>query len=103
VVDTLLSRRQQVHRNELSRYITPSGVAQQTMLRLQAYMSLHTGPRLAKLRAYAIIQNGLDQQSVLYAYVDDLRYMVLVCALCLPIVFLLRPVKAKPGAAPAAD
>jgi DHA2 family multidrug resistance protein len=103
VVDTLLSRRQQVHRNELSRYISPSGVARQTLLRLQAHMSLHSGPRLAKLRAYAILQNGLDRQSVLYAYVDDLRYMVLVCALCLPIVFLLRPVKAKAGAAPAAD
>jgi hypothetical protein len=64
-------------------------------------MSLHTGPRIAKLRALAILQNGLDGQSVLYAYVDDLRYMVVVCALCLPIVFLLRPVKAKPGAAPA--
>lgn len=103
LVDTLLSRRQQVHRSELSRYISPGGVVHQTMLRLQAYMSLHTGPRLAKLRAYAILQNGLDRQSVLYAYVDDLRYMALVCALCLPIVFLLRPVKAKPGAAPAAD
>jgi DHA2 family multidrug resistance protein len=103
LVETLLARRQQVHRNELSRYITPSGVAHQTLLRLQNYMALHTGPRLAKLRAYAIIQNGLDQQSILYSYVDDLRYMVLVCVLCLPVVFLLRPVKAKPGATPAAD
>jgi DHA2 family multidrug resistance protein len=103
LVDTLLSRRQQVHRNELSRYLSPGGVAHQTFLRLQSYMSLHTGPRLARLRAFAIIQNGLDQQSVLYSYVDDFRYMALMCALCLPIVFLLRPAKAKPGATPAAD
>ena len=102
VVDTMLSRRQQVHRNELSRNLSPGGVAHQTFLRLQSYMSLHTGPRLAKLRAYAILQNGLDQQSVLYSYVDDLRYMALMCALCLPIVFLLRPAKAKAGATPAA-
>jgi DHA2 family multidrug resistance protein len=103
LVDTLLARRQQVHRNELSRFLTPTGLGQQTFLRLQSYMLLHTGPRLAKLRAYAILQNGLEQQAVLYSYVDDLRYMVLVCALCLPIVFLLRPAKAKPGATPAAD
>jgi DHA2 family multidrug resistance protein len=101
LVDTFIARRQQVHRNELSRYISPNPVVQQTLVRLQGYMSLHTGPRIAKLRALAILQNGLDGQSVLYAYVDDLRYMVVVCALCLPIVFLLRPVKAKPGAAPA--
>jgi hypothetical protein len=38
---------------------------------------------------------------VIYSYVDDFRYMVVVCLLCLPIVFLLRPVKAKKGATPA--
>jgi hypothetical protein len=71
------------------------------LFKIQSYMSLHAGPRLARLRAYALLQNGLDQQSVLYSYVDDFRYMVLVCAVCLPIVLLLRPVKAKRGAAPA--
>jgi DHA2 family multidrug resistance protein len=101
VVDTMVARRQQVHRAELSRYIAPTAQVQQTLLRLQTYMSLHAGPRLAKLRAYALLENGLNQQSVLYAYVDDFRYMVLVCVLCLPIVFLLRPVKAKRGATPA--
>ena len=101
LVDTFLARRQQVHRNGLARYLSPSATVQQALLRLQAYMSLHSGPKFAKLRAYAILQNGLNQQSVIYAYMDDLRYMVVVCALCLPIVFLLRPVKAKPGATPA--
>jgi DHA2 family multidrug resistance protein len=101
VVDTMLARRQQVHRNELSRYLAPTGVAQQTFLKLQSYLSLHAGPRLARLRAYALIQNGLDRQSILYSYVDDLRYMVVVCAICLPIVFMLRPAKAKAGATPA--
>ena len=101
VVDTLISRRQQVHRTELSRDFSPNPVLQHSLLRLQTYMSLHTGPRVAKLRAYALLQNGLDQQSTIYSYVDDFRYMALVCVLCLPIVFLLRPVKAKKGATPA--
>ena len=47
------------------------------------------------------MQGGLDQQSVLYSYVDDFRYMAVVCVLCLPLVFLVRSVKAKRGAAPA--
>jgi DHA2 family multidrug resistance protein len=101
VAETLVARRQQVHRAELARYLAPGAQLHQTVLRLQGYLSLHTGPRLAKLRAYALLQAGLDQQSVLYAYVDDFRYMVLVCALCLPIVFFFRPVKAKKGATPA--
>ncbi len=100
LVDTYIARRQQVHRNDLSRYLSPNPETRQTLVRLQSYMSLHAGPKLAKLRAYSLLQNGLDQQSILYAYVDDLRYMVVVCAICLPIVFLLRPVKAKRGAAP---
>lgn len=99
VVDTLLSRRQQVHRNELSRYLAP-GLIHPALTRLQTFMSLHAGPRLARLRADALLQGGLDQQSLLYSYVDDFRYMVVVCVLCLPLVFLVRPVKAKRGAAP---
>jgi DHA2 family multidrug resistance protein len=97
VVDTMVARRQQVHRAELSRYLS-GPVVHQTVNRLQAYLSLHTGPRLAQLRAYAIVQRGLDQQSIIYSYVDDFRYMAIVCVLCLPFVFLLRPVKAKKGA-----
>jgi DHA2 family multidrug resistance protein len=100
LVDTFIARRQQVHRNDLDRYLAPTPVVQQSLHRLQSYFSFHTGPKIAQLRAYALLQNGLDQQSILYAYVDDLRYMVVVCALCLPIVFLLKPVKAKRGAAP---
>jgi len=100
VVDTMVARRQQVHRTELSRYLAP-GLVHNALLRIQSYMSLHTGPRLAQLRSYALLQGQLDQQSVLYSYVDDFRYMVVVCALCLPLVFLVRSVKARRGAASA--
>ena len=99
VTETLLSRRQQVHRSELSRYLAPGGIVHQSLLRLESYMSLHAGPRLARLRAYAVLQGSLNQQSVLYSYVDDFRYFVIVCALCVPLVFLVRPAKAKRGAA----
>ena len=49
-----------------------------------------------------MIDRGLNQQAVITAYVDDLRYLAAVCLLCIPIAFLLRRVKPKPGAAPAA-
>lgn len=57
--------------------------------------------RVSRLRAYALLQGSLDQQSILYSYVDDFRYFVIVCALCLPLVFLVKPAKTKRGAAPA--
>ncbi len=103
LVDTFLARRQQVHRAELVRYIAPGQpLVEQTLRKVEAMMSLHVGPHFARLRAYAMLQRGLNQQSVLYSYVDDLRYIAVVCAICVPVVFLLKKVKAKKGAAPAA-
>jgi hypothetical protein len=64
-------------------------------------MSAHVTSNVATHRAYALIQQTLDQQATEFAYVDDLRYMALACLLCVPIVFLVKQVKAKKGAAAA--
>jgi len=87
-----------VHRAELSRYITHRAPFEQAYDTLYGIMSHHSGPRQAMQRAYALIQSGLNQQSILYSYVDDLRYMALVCFLCIPLVFLFKRVKKKPKA-----
>ena len=99
LAETLIARREQLHRSELTRYFAPNRI-HPTLLRTESYMSLHSGPWLAKFRAYELLQNSLNQQSALYSYVDDFRYIVVICALCLPIVFIFKPVKAKRGAAP---
>jgi DHA2 family multidrug resistance protein len=98
LVETLIARHQQAHRSELSRYIAHRGPFQQAYNALVAVMSHHVGPRQAMLRAYAILNNGLNQQATIYSYVDDLRYMALICFACLPLLFLLKHVKAKRGA-----
>ncbi len=95
VVDTLIARRQQVHRDELSRYISPSATYERAYHLYYGTMLPHSGPHLAMLRAHGLIENGLNTQAIVYSYVDDLRYMVVVCAVCLPLVFLLKKVKAK--------
>jgi DHA2 family multidrug resistance protein len=95
VVDTLIARRQQVHRAELSRYTSPSPVFQHAYHTYYGQMAQHSGPHAAMLRAYGLIENGLNQQAVIYSYVDDLRYMVVVCLVCIPLLFLLKKVKAK--------
>ncbi len=101
VIDTIVSRHEQTHRAELVRYLNPGTHLQPVVGKLDSIMRLHSPPNIARLRAYAIINRSLDQQAAVYAYVDDLRYVALLCLICVPIVFLLKGVKAKKGAAPA--
>jgi DHA2 family multidrug resistance protein len=59
-------------------------------------MQAHAGPRIASLRAYSLIQSGINAQSQLWAYVDDFRYLALLCAICIPFAFFLK--RPHPGA-----
>ncbi len=100
IVDTLIARHQQIHRAELSRYITNRAPFQEAYRSLLAIMTRHSAaPRLAMQRAYAIIDNALNQQATIYSYVDTLRYMALVCFGCIALLFLLKRAKRRGGAA----
>jgi DHA2 family multidrug resistance protein len=102
VVDTLIARHQQMHRTEMVRHFTTQNpVYSQTVLRLEGLMGAHAGPRLARMRAYTLINRSLDQQAAVWAYVDDFRYIALLCFGCLLLVFMLKGVKGKKGAAAA--
>ena len=98
IVDTLIARHQQVHRDELSRYISPRAPYQQAYNLFRSIMAHRVGPHTAMLRAYALLENGLNQQAIIYSYVDDLRYMAAVCFLCVPLVLMLKRAKPKAGA-----
>ena len=98
VVETMIARRQQVYRSELVRNTGPRHAYQQAYNAFHALMAPHAGPHQAMLRSYALIDNGLNQQAIVYSYVYDLRYMAVVCVICIPIVFLLK--KAKRGSGP---
>ncbi len=102
VVNTMVSRRQQVHRAELSRYITDSGVVHGALRSLNGAFARTVDSQVASDRALTVLSNHLNRQAVVYSYVDDLRYMALVCVLCIPIAFMLRKVKPAKGAAGAA-
>jgi DHA2 family multidrug resistance protein len=101
VVNTIVARHSQLHRSELSHNFNGGTWFRHTLTGIHNLMSQHAVSRLANLRAYAVIQNLLDRQATVYSYVDDLRYMAILCFLCAPIVFLVRRVKAQAGAAPA--
>jgi DHA2 family multidrug resistance protein len=102
VVNTIVARHQQLHQNELVRSVTSTSDAVQTQLRvLQAYLETQGNSAAdAMQKALALIGGFVGAQARLWSYVDDFRYMALVCFGCIPIVFMLKKVKPRRGATP---
>lgn len=100
LVNTLVSRHMQIHRNELAHNFAPESLRfQQTFQAYRAAVDPHLGPALANQRAYALLQNTLDSQATLMAYVDDFRDLAFACLFCALFVFMLK--KVRKGAGPA--
>jgi DHA2 family multidrug resistance protein len=99
VVNTLLARHQQVHRDELSHNVAQySHTFQDQLNSLTAYLSQHTDPVTAARQATGILNRMLDGQSALWSFVDDFRYLAALCFVCAPVAFTMVKVrKAKGG------
>jgi len=99
-VNTIIARHAQLHQNELVRSVTSSSVTVQKQLQLlQQYLqSQGSGPVEAMHKAYALIGRQVQAQALLWSYVDDFRYMALMCFACIPVVFLLKKAVARKGA-----
>jgi len=92
VVNTIVARHEQIHRNELAASLVPGRPEVQGALGgMQQYLSAQgASPTTALQQAYGLINVTLDSQARLWSYVDDFRYMALVCFACVPIVFGLK-------------
>ena len=92
VVNTIVARHEQVHRNELAASLSPGRIEVRGALGgIQQYLSAQgASPTTALQQAYGLINVTLDSQARLWSYVDDFRYMALVCFACVPIVFGLK-------------
>ena len=99
VVNTIVTRHSQLHRNELAHSLSPANVNVQNRLHeIQQYLiSQGASSALAMDRAYGLLEKNLDGQALLWSYVDDFRYMALVCFLCIPVVFVLKKAVGKKG------
>jgi MFS transporter, DHA2 family, multidrug resistance protein len=101
VVNTIVARHEQVHRSYLVHSLTPGNPAlQQHVSALQSLLRANAaaGPAMATAGAYKMLDQTLRAQARLWAYVDDFRYMALVCFACVPLVFLFKRAKARRGA-----
>jgi len=99
VVNTIVIRHSQLHRNELAHSITGTNPTfQSRFYGLQQYLMSHGASAVTAMeRATALTERTLDSQARLWSYVDDFRYMALVCFICIPITFLLRKAVGKKG------
>ncbi len=100
IVNTIVARHQQLHQNELLHSLAPSSIPLQNQLHtLQLYLQTQGYSAVdAMTRAYAIVGGQLERQARLWSYVDDFRYMALLCFACIPIVFLLKKTVRGKGA-----
>lgn len=93
IVTTVLARRGQLHRTELSQHLAPMlPTVQQALNNFQQTLSSAVGPANVQVPAYGMLQQAVAQQSALWSYVDDFRYMALACFCCVPVVWLLKRV-----------
>jgi len=104
VVNTIVARHEQLHRNELAASLAPGRATVQGALGgMQQYLSAQGSSSSTALRqSYGLLNLALDGQARLWSYVDDFRYIALVCFGCVPIVFALKKAVAKKGVVGAA-
>jgi DHA2 family multidrug resistance protein len=94
----LVTRFAQGHQALLVGNVSPyNPTCQQHFQNLVAGLSQYSDPVTAQGRALGIMYGTVQQQSVLFAYVDVFRLLAIICVFCIPIVFLLKKAKAGSG------
>jgi DHA2 family multidrug resistance protein len=99
LVNTIVVRHAQLHRTELGRSLTPATVNyQQHSSAIEHYLESQGASAATAMRQAEALFNGiLNQQALLWSYVDDFRYMALMCFGCIPVVFLLKKTVGRGG------
>jgi DHA2 family multidrug resistance protein len=97
LVTTLLDRRTQTHLSYLSGRLSPANPAFRSMLQgtTQAMKTHGSSAALASQQAYALIQNTVQRQATMLAYLDNFWLLGLSIMAMIPVVFLMK--KGKPG------
>jgi DHA2 family multidrug resistance protein len=100
IAQTLLTRRTDVHQNDLTNYAPVTGQQfQEALGHARAAVASHFGPANTLAPGQSLLYNQLGQQAQLWAFVDVFRWLSLLCFVCVATVWLLK--KVKPGHAPA--
>ncbi len=99
IATTLLTRRTDVHQNELTNYIPQSGIAfEQSLHATKHFLNNYFGPANAAAAARLTLYQQLNQQATYWAFIDVLRWTSLLSFACIIVVWFFRRV--KPGRGP---
>ncbi len=100
LVETILTRHEQVHQSDLIRNVYAGRPAVTDALQAaREVLRPGLGPFEANQLGIQQLAREVLHQSAVWSYVDDFRYMALGCFCCVPIVWILKRVKARAGAA----
>lgn len=98
---TMLARMSQTHQAILVSHLTPYDPNYQHTLQIAQSLVLRTGAGITSLLPHQLIYNELLRQSLLMAYIDNFRWLGILCLFCIPTVLLFRKVEFKLGSPPA--
>jgi MFS transporter, DHA2 family, multidrug resistance protein len=100
IVNTIVTRHQQIRHNELIQDITPAApFLRQSLSQIHKLLIERRGAGEALRQSYALVSRALEQQAASLSYVDVFRDLALLSFFCVPLVFLLKKVKGRSGAA----
>lgn len=99
IVTTMLARASQAHQANMVRHMSVyNPTFNHTVAAAQWGLAAASGPVAAKQQALGLMYGLLVQQSTLKAFMDTFHDMSIMCALCLPLLLMMR--KAKPPSGP---
>jgi DHA2 family multidrug resistance protein len=99
-ITAMVSRGEQTHQalmvGQMSQF---NPVFNDQIAKMQTALTPQVGSAAAHDQAYGLIYQTLQEQASLWSYVDLFRMLVIVCLLCVPLVFLFKKPKraAVPG------
>jgi DHA2 family multidrug resistance protein len=100
IAQALLTRRSDVHQNEILNSVPISGQKFENSINNARHAFANSfGPANTLAPAQATLYQQLGRQASLWAFVDVFRWLSLLCFVCIAFVWLLR--KVKPGKPPA--
>ena len=96
-VTTMIARGAQTHQALMTTHLTPlNPVFNENVAALQGALVQQTDPVTAQQQAYSVLYQTLDQQSHLWAFVDNFSTFGWLALGCIPLVFLFKRPPARP-------
>ena len=99
IATTMLTRRADVHQNEITSWVPQTGPYQTSVQNTQHALNGYFGPANSLLPAQTSLYQQLIRQASSWAFIDVFRWLSLLCFFCVIIVWFFKKVKAGKGPA----